>query len=62
MTVYYTSLAHLIADLRKVVQQDKLECRWYVYTRPDILIIDEVGYWITQHKGKSTIENLAINN
>jgi len=44
MTVYYTSLAHLIADLRKAAQQDKLERRWHVYTRPDILIIDEVGY------------------
>lgn len=44
MTVYYTSLAHLIADLKKAAQQDKLEHRWRVYTRPEILIIDEVGY------------------
>jgi DNA replication protein DnaC len=44
MTVYYTSLAHLIADLKKATQQGKLERRWHVYTRPDILIIDEVGY------------------
>ena len=44
MTVYYTSLAHLIADLEKAAQQGKLERRWRVYTRPDILIIDEVGY------------------
>ena len=44
MTVYYTSLSSLIADLRKAMQQDRLERRWQVYTRPDILIIDEVGY------------------
>lgn len=44
MTVYFTTLAHLISDLQKAVHQDKLERRWHVYTRPDILIIDEVGY------------------
>lgn len=44
MTVYYVSLAHLIADLQKAALQGKLERRWRVYTRPDILIIDEVGY------------------
>jgi DNA replication protein DnaC len=44
MTVYYASLAHLIADLGNAAQQGKLERRWRVYTRPDILIIDEVGY------------------
>ncbi len=44
MTVYYTDLAYLIADLKKAAQQGKLERRWRVYTRPDILIIDEVGY------------------
>ncbi|MFU0826440.1 MAG: IstB-IS21 domain-containing protein [Lachnoclostridium sp.] len=44
MTVYYASLAHLISDLKKADLQGKLERRWRVYTRPDILIIDEVGY------------------
>lgn len=44
MTVYYASLSHLIADLRKASLQNRLERRWHVYTRPDILIIDEVGY------------------
>jgi DNA replication protein DnaC len=44
MTVYYTSLAHLIADLKKAAQQDKLGRRRQVYTRPGILIIDEAGY------------------
>lgn len=44
MTVYYTSLAELISALRKADLNNKLERRWKVYTRPDILIIDEVGY------------------
>lgn len=44
MTVYFTTLAHLISDLQKAARQDKLERRWHVYTRPNILIIDEVGY------------------
>jgi DNA replication protein DnaC len=44
MTVYYASLTHLISDLKKANLQEKLERRWRVYTRPDILIIDEVGY------------------
>ena len=44
MVVYYASLAHLIADLKKASEQGRLEKRWRVYLRPDILIIDEVGY------------------
>jgi len=42
--VYYVSLSHLIDDLKKANQQNKLERRWRVYLRPDILFIDEVGY------------------
>lgn len=44
MTVYYTSLSQLVADLKKAAQQNKLDRKWRVYVRPDILIIDEVGY------------------
>lgn len=44
MTVYYTSLVQLITDLKKAVQQNRLDKKWRVYLRPDILIIDEVGY------------------
>ena len=44
MVVYYASLAHLIADLKKADEQNRLALRWRVYLRPDILIIDEVGY------------------
>ena len=44
MVVYYVSLAHLIADLKKADEQSRLERRWRVYLRPDVLIIDEVGY------------------
>jgi len=44
MVVYYVSLAHLIADLKKADEQNRLERRWRVYLRPDVLVIDEVGY------------------
>lgn len=44
MTVYYTNLSQLIAELKKVAQQNRLDRRWRIYNRPDILIIDEVGY------------------
>lgn len=44
LTVYFISLAHLIADLKKSMQFGKLDRRWRIYTRPDILIVDEVGY------------------
>ena len=44
LTVYFVSLPHLITDLKKAMTTRKLERRWRVYTRPDILIIDEVGY------------------
>lgn len=44
MTVYYADLAKLIADLKKADEQNRLERRLRVYTCPDILIVDEVGY------------------
>lgn len=43
-TVYFTSLAHMIQDLMKAKTQNRLDRRWKVYTRPAILIIDEIGY------------------
>lgn len=43
-TVYYVTTAGLIADLKKAVEQGRLERRWRVYLRPDLLIIDEMGY------------------
>ncbi|XOQ44257.1 MAG: AAA domain-containing protein [Clostridium sp.] len=44
MTVYFTELSKLVVDLKKADKQNRLERRWRVYTRPDILIVDEVGY------------------
>ena len=44
MTVYFATLPQLIADLSKASAQGRLERRWRVYLRPDILIVDEVGY------------------
>ena len=44
MTVYFVTLPQLIADFRKASIQGRLEQRWRVYLRTDILIVDEVGY------------------
>ena len=44
MTVYFAILTQLIADLKKAMLTSKLDRRWRIYTRPDILIVDEVGY------------------
>ena len=44
LTVYYTTLSHLIDDLKKADEQNRLDRRWRVYVRPAILVIDEVGY------------------
>lgn len=51
LTVYFVSLSQLIADLKKSMLAGKLERRWRIYTRPDILIVDEVGY--AQHDRQS---------
>jgi DNA replication protein DnaC len=44
LSVYYSSLPSLIEDLKRANSQNRLDRRWRVYTRPNILIIDEVGY------------------
>jgi DNA replication protein DnaC len=44
MTVYFTTLSHMMQDLQKAKLQNRLDKRWKVYQRPKILIIDEVGY------------------
>lgn len=43
-TVYFVSVTDLIRDLRKAEAAGKLERRWKVYLRPDLLILDEIGY------------------
>lgn len=43
-TVYYTSMDRLLADLSKADCEGHLERRWKVYRRPDLLMIDEIGY------------------
>ena len=42
--VYYTTLSHLIEDLKKAQVQGRLDQRWRVYLRPAVLVIDEIGY------------------
>lgn len=44
MVVYYTTLSHLIEDLKKAQVQGRLDKRWRVYLRPAVLVIDEIGY------------------
>lgn len=49
MVVYYTTLSHLIADLKRAQLQGRLERRCRVYLRPSVLVIDEVGYMQLNH-------------
>jgi DNA replication protein DnaC len=44
LTVNYTTLPQLIADLTKALHNNKLEQRMKAYLRPNLLVIDEVGY------------------
>lgn len=43
-TAYFTNLDRLLADLKRAQREERLEKRWKVYLRPDILMIDEIGY------------------
>ena len=43
-TAYFITLAHLIEDLEKRREKGLLSRRCKFYARPDILVIDEVGY------------------
>ena len=42
--VQFNILQSASTDLKRAQEQNRLERRWRVYLRPDILIIDEVGY------------------
>jgi len=44
MSVYFTTLAHMITDLERSVSKGTITRRWSCYKNPDLLIIDEVGY------------------
>lgn len=44
ISVYFSSLIRLIEDLKKAYEENRLEKRMRIYTRPKLLIIDEVGY------------------
>lgn len=44
MTAYYSTLSGLIEDLQKANLHGRFSQRWKVYTRPSVLIIDEIGY------------------
>lgn len=44
LSAYFTSLDRLLADLSKAQKEGRLSKRWRVYTRPHILMVDEIGY------------------
>lgn len=44
MTVYFVSVADLVRDLKKAEAAGKLESRWKIYLRTNLLILDEIGY------------------
>lgn len=44
MSVYFVTANDLIADLSLAAAQGKLQKRMQVYTRPRVLVIDEIGY------------------
>ncbi|MBA4544270.1 MULTISPECIES: IS21-like element helper ATPase IstB [Thermoactinomyces] len=44
LSVYFVSLTHLVEDLRKSYEENRLDKRLRVYIRPKVLVIDEVGY------------------
>ena len=43
-TAYFTTLDHMVADLKHAQAQEKLEKRIRVYLKPKVLAIDEIGY------------------
>ena len=43
-TAYFITLAHLMEDLEKRREKGLLSRRCKFYARPDVLVIDEVGY------------------
>jgi DNA replication protein DnaC len=42
ISVYFSSLIRLIEDLKKAYEENRLEKRMRIYTRPKLLIIDEL--------------------
>ena len=43
-TAYFTSMDRLLSDLSRADLSGHLDRRWKVYLRPDVLMIDEIGY------------------
>lgn len=44
MVTYYTTLSSLMEDLTSALAHGRFAQRWKVYTRPTVLVIDEIGY------------------
>jgi DNA replication protein DnaC len=43
-SAYFVSAYDLVADLTEAMRQGRLQKRMAIYTRPKVLVIDEVGY------------------
>jgi len=43
LTVYFSSMNRVLADLSQAEREGRLDRRWKVYRRPDLLMIDEIG-------------------
>lgn len=44
MIAYFTTMERLMDDLSRADREGRLSKRWKVYQRPDLLMIDEIGY------------------
>ena len=40
----FTTLAHLITDLEQAQGMNRAARRWSLYTKPEVLVLDEIGY------------------
>ncbi len=47
--VYFTTLSHLLEDLKRAYKENRLDKRLSLHLRPKLFIIDEVGYLPLDH-------------
>lgn len=57
-SAYFITADRLVADLRKAFAQNQFERRLRVYTRPKLLIVDEVGYLPLDDMGANVLFQL----
>lgn len=59
LSVAFTTLAHLVDDLESAQQADTLAARLRALTRPQLLVIDEIGYSRLSAKGAQLLFQLV---